>query len=1151
MKMTFLLLFAFCLQLSANSYAQHVTYSGRNVSLEQVFMAIEKQTGNVVLVSKQLLKESKPVTVAAENMPLQRFLSMVLKDQSMEYTLEKQTVFIKKKPMPMAAPVPVTPVFLPVSGVVLDSLGTPLAGATIRVKGKDVTAVCNANGQFNIQADAGDVLVISFLGHRTLEHRVAGSTPLMITLYPESTTMAGIAVTVNTGYQSIPRDRATGSFSIVTAKQLENKLRPDLIAALEGQVAGMVLKKEGTVEIRGISTFNAESAPLVIVDGYPLSGGMETLNVDNIESVTVLKDGVAASIYGARSSNGVIVVTTKQGRKGALNVSYNGSVGIIQAPDLSYLRRSSAKDYIEAEEDLFNQDPVTPGFYYDNNMAISRVTYLLLAKARGLKPAADVDAEIAQLKQNDGLGQLQDYFFRNQLTQQHNISLSGGSDKNQAAATLKYITNRGNTLHTSNNRLIADVRNDWKPARWLNVRLLTNVNYSTGKAPMRSANDFLSYYQNFYLHPYDLVVDPQTGKYADVFGINPNLAGRFAGLSGMKPVNYNPLQDLAMETTRTQNLQLRFTGGINVQLAKGLTLDAGGSWTRGNAFTRSLSGANSFRMRTAYNAGTSVSNPSKHYIPDGDMLTESRNVNQAYTLRAQMNYNRTFGAHSVIALAGTEVTRDIRDYNTYPTRFGYNDQAGTFATFNYADYNAGLYNADMVSTSLRAQSPVNIGSMEFRDNRFASWYANASYEYDQRFLVSGSIRLDQTNFFGTDPRYRYKPLWSAGGTYKLSNEDFYDVPWLTKLHVRGSFGINGNISLTTGPFLIVTPGVYSNLTGDISYSITSPPNKSLRWEKTGTTNLAVDLTLLSRLNLSVDYYQRRSDNLLAANAVDPTIGYANLVQNVGRINNNGIELALDGNVMKQGGFTWHVLGTMAYNDNKVVEYNTLYTSPSSLTMYPINREGYPLSAVFSYRGAGVDNNGNGLYFNKNGEAIKGASVVMDDVVFNGSVRPKMMYSLTNTFNYKNFELSFMVLAKTGGVLRKYTYESYSLQHADVAKRWRKPGDEKTTIYPKLAPFSEDMFYFGYSDTFVESANYLKLRDASLTYNFDHKLIRRIGMNNASLTLMGRNLLLLAANSDKRDPEAYELNASDPINAELGFTPFRPMPEVYLGLRVNF
>ncbi len=555
----------------------------------------------------------------------------------------------------------------------------------------------------------------------------------------------------------------------------------------------MQLTREGNLEIRGVSTFMvAERAPLIIVDGFPITGGLETLNIDAIESVTVLKDGVAASIYGARSSNGVIVVTTKQGKRGALNVSYNGSFGITQAPDLKYLNRTSAADYVDAELDVYSQDPNSYLNAYNGYRYLSRVNYLKVAESQGLMTTHDVEAELAKLRTNDGIVQLQDYLFRSQLTQQHNISLSGGSDKNQTVATAKFIGNRGNTLYTKDNRLIMDIRNDWKPAKFLSFRLFSNINYSTGQAPTRPMSDFLSYHSQFLIHPYDLVVDPATGQPQDIYATNPRKIERYNALPGLKDMSYNPLQDLAEEMTRQQNFQFRIGGNVNVSLLKGLSLDAGGSWTRGNAFVRSISGKNSYRMRVGYNDATSVSVPSKHYIPDGDMLNETRNINQAYTLRAQLNFNREFGAHSIIALAGTEVSRDVWDNNTMPARFGYNDQAGTFNTFNYADYIAGNYNADMLSYTTKPNA--SIGSIAFRDNRFASWYANASYEYDRRFLVSGSIRLDQTNFFGTDPRYRYKPLWSAGATYKVSNEDYFNIPWMNKLYLRGSYGINGNIS---------------------------------------------------------------------------------------------------------------------------------------------------------------------------------------------------------------------------------------------------------------------------------------------------------------------------------------------------------------------
>jgi len=1143
MKLTGILLLAFCLQLSAKSIAQSVTYSGQNIPLKQIFSVIENQTGYMVSGNMELLRVSNPVTISVQSMPIENFLSLVFKNQPLNYHLVGKDIIISRKPY-------IPPTQAALKGRIADTLGNALPGATIRVKGKNTSTISDSEGNFTIDAVPGDVLQVSFVGFFKKEVKINSLAPLAIFLVPQSVNMAAVAITVNTGYQSIPRERATGSYAIIGADQLNNKLRPDLQAALEAQAPGLALTKDGRIEIRGVSTFNAETSPLIIVDGYPITGGLESINIDNVENVTVLKDAVAASIYGSRSSNGVIVITTKKGKSGTMSVGYRGSFGLIQKPDLSYLNRSSTADYIDAEAELYSQSSFLYQAQYAGYSYLSKVNYLLVAKDLGLMPATEVDAEIESMKQNDGLGQLQKYLFRNQLSQQHNISLSGGSDKNTTAATIKYVTNRGNTLYTENDRAIFDLRNDWKPHKNVTVKLFSNINYSTSKAPLRTIPSFLEYYSATMFHPYDLVVNPETGQYQDIFATNPAKIDRYANMDGLKPMDYNPLEDLGNEITRTQNFQMRLGGSINVKLMEGLNIEGGGVWIRGNSVTKSISGKDSYRMRLAYNDGTSISNPSKHYIPDGDMVQEGRTLNQTYTIRGQLNFNRSFGKHQVMAIAGTEVTRDVWDNNTYPTRFGYDDQSGTFATFNYADYNAGIYNSDMLGTS-KPQNPVNIGQYNYRDNRFVSWYANGSYEFDYRFLVSGSIRLDQTNFFGTNPDYRYKPLWSVGGTYKLSNEAFFNVPWITKLYLRSSYGINGNISLNSGPFLIISPGSFSNYTGDIAYNISSPPNNSLRWEKTSTNNYGIDASFFNnRLNVTADYYFRKSVDLLAPDMVDPTIGYTSLTKNVGQINNKGIELSINADILRDKEVGWNVLATYASNKNEVISYNVNYLYATSF-LTSVNRENYPANAVFSYRNAGLDENGSPIYYNQKGDKVNGGAIGVDDLVYSGTLRPKNTFGLTNNLSYKSLQLSVMFVAKTGNVLRRTAFDGTNIQHKDVAKRWRQPGDEKTTIYPKLSAFSLDAFYFPFSDTFVESGDFLKLRDVTLAYNLPKKVIGKSFFKNASINFEARNLWMWTANSDHIDPEAIELIDPGSAQAELGFTPFRPMPEYYLGLRFQF
>jgi TonB-linked SusC/RagA family outer membrane protein len=1160
MRLIIILLTAAFLQVSAGGFAQKVSITEKNASLERVLIKIKKQTGYDFLYDEALLEKAKPVSIKLEKVDLIKALEICFNGQDFTYAIDGKTIILKEKTTPFLDRLVNRWIAIDVSGRIVDAEGKGIPGATVRVKGTSRSVITGATGSFYLaNVDEAAILVISYVGFQTREIK-AGRDVGSISMQIADAKLDEVNINVNTGYQSISKERATGAYSFINGKQLESKLKPDLRAAMEGLAAGMVLTKEGNIEIRGVSTFltGTDRIPLIVVDGFPISGGLETINIDNVESITVLKDGVAASIYGTRSSNGVIVVTTRQGKKGKLSVDYKVSTGMTLKPDLSYLNRANSSDYVDAEIDLYNANPTLWNTQYNNRNYISRVTYLMAAKTLGVLSAADVDKEIAQLKQNDGLGQLEDYVFREQLTQQHNLAISGGSEKSILSASVKYITNRGNMLYTKDNRMIADLKNDWKVSDKVLVKLFSNINYNTSDAPAVTSSDLLGYYINSAgvapLHPYDLVVDPSTGQPQEVFNANPLRIARYAALPGLKPLNYNPLTDIGLENTRTENLQIRMGGSVNVSLMKGLTAEAGGVWTRGNQFQRTLYDKNAYRVRFWYDNASSVSNTAKHYIPDGSIVDESRSVNQSYTLRGQVNFNRTFNKHSIIAIVGTELSKDVLDNNIYPTRFGYNDLAGTFATFNYADFNAGLYNADMLSTARPPSPVVNIGQFQFRDNRFFSWYGNTSYEYDQRFIISGSIRLDQTNFFGTNPDYRYKPLWSVGGVYKVSHEKYFNVPWISKLNLRGSYGINGNISLNSGPFLIIAPGAFSTSTGDISYSITSPPNNSLRWEKTSTMNIGSDISFLkSRINLSLDYYLRKSKDLIAPDMIDPTLGYASLSKNVGQINNSGLEVTLEGDVIRNGDFVWNALGTLSHNKNKVVKYyNANYIYTSIITSGSISREGYSSNAIFSYRSAGLDANGNTLYYNNAGQKVGGGQITVADLQYSGTLRPEYVYGLTNTFKYKSFGLAFMLIAKTGNVLRKDTFTGGNYQNKNVAQRWKNPGDENTTIYPKLSSNSSDPSYFPFADIFVEDASYIKLRDVSLTYDVNKRLLKSIGLANAKIYFQGRNLFLWTANSDKRDPEISELNAGGsggPV--EQGYTSLPLRPEFYIGLSLNF
>lgn len=1149
MRLSALLLMAGALQISAKGVAQRVTMSVKNTPLSTVFTNINRQTGYIVFYNYDALQSARPVTVDVKNATIQELLNASLMGQGLEYAIDDKTITVTKA-VARVQMLPALPAQIVITGRITDENGTPLAGVSVVVKGTAKGTQTNTNGEYTVVVkDENAVLSFTYIGFEKQELVVGKSGVISIQLKASNNKLSGVDV-VNTGYQMISRERATGSFSVIDPYRLRAKLKPDLKSALEGQATGVVLTKEGNLEIRGVSTLlgTAASAPLLVVDGYPTSAGLESLNIDNIESITVLKDAVAASIYGARSSNGVIVIATRQGRKGNLQVEYKGSTGITLKPELKSLNRASSADFVDAEIDLYNLDPNSVLTTYNNYGTLSRVNYLLLAKSQGWLDGKDADAQLETLKHNDGLGQMEKYYFRNQFTQQHNISLTGGGEKSMLNAAVKYISNQNNTVRNSDNRLIFDMKNDWRPGKRVTIRLFTNVNYATTTAPVRGWQDMLAFTNTSLIQPYDLIVDPATGDPLTMDFKNQKKSDRYAAMSGLKPLYYNPLADLGLETTTNKTLQLRLGGSINIKLLEGLSAEVGGSWSRGDLLGRTLYDKDAYRVRLWYDDNTSIANPSKHYVPDGAVVNESRNFNQSYMFRTQLNFNKVIATrHRISAIAGNEISRNTSDNNGLPTRFGYNDQAGTFSTFNYADYNAGNYNADKLGTSSPSAS---IGSYSFMDNRFVSWYANGSYEYNNRFILSGSIRLDQTNFFGTDPRYRYKPLWSAGGTYKLAEEKFFNIPLIDRLDLRASYGINGNISLNSGPFLIIAPGAYSNYTGDVSYGISSPPNNSLRWEKTKSTNIGADFSLLNRrINLTVDYYLRNSSDLLAADAIDPTKGFSSLTKNIGEVRNTGYEISIDADVLRKKNLVWNTFFNFSYNNNKVLTYNVTYQYASSITSGAIKKAGDPLDALYSYRYAGLDNNGVSQFYNAKGTKIGGGNADVSDLIYSGTLRPKYAISMTNSFRVKNFDLSFMFIAKLGNVLRRDAFSGSNILNKHVSERWREPGDEAKTIYPKLSDWNMDMFYFPYSDILIESASYMKLRDVTLTYDINPGLLKRIGFTSTRIYLQTRNLFMITANSDHRDPETSELNLSGGTGAftEQGFSSLPLRPEFYVGL----
>ncbi|MCK9628530.1 MAG: SusC/RagA family TonB-linked outer membrane protein [Bacteroidales bacterium] len=1136
----------FCM-IPSESYAQKISLNFKDVPLKTVLNKISELSDFKFVYTSNLEIDKITVSISENGKEAKDVIEDLLKRANIQYKFKGKQVVLTSvvKNDQKIQEFSGTGLLakqgsqqkITVKGVVIDaSTGQVLPGVYIKIKDKKTFQVSDFNGYYSIAADPGDVLVCSFIGMEEQSIPVNNRTLVNISMEPDMIKLNDVIVT---GYQTLSKERSTGSYSTITSESIDNKLQPSFRSMLEGMSAGVTVSTSGNIVIRGLSSISGVKTPLIVVDGYPLIGNgidLESVNPDNVENITILKDAVAASIYGARASNGVIVITTKKAQSGKFTASYKGTYGVTQKLRFSTLNRASVSDYIDAEIDLYNANPTTYSNSYNNWNKLTEVQYLLLAKDKSWMSEAEVNSKIEQLRKNDAMKEIEKYMLRPESSQQHSINITGGTEKNLFNGSLKLNKEYGNLDNNSNSRFIADVNNIWKPAKWFSFKFISNINYTKS----------ISSGENFY----GFRIDPYTDLYTDsgeAIFYNPTAQRRipeYDKYSLMKSMLYHPSEELNLQYSTNQNLQIRLGGDVTLKISDELSLSGGGSWIKGMDDTKTVKLGDSYLMRSAYNDGASRTNSVKRYIPDGGKLDGSKGSLETWVIRGQINFNKTLdnNKHRITAMLGSEISKDTYETMSLPTYLGYNPTSASINTgFDPYEYNKNTNN--IKGDMLFQKAPANLGSVSYggtigiRDNRFVGWYANGSYELMDKYILSGSVRLDLTNFFGTDPKYRYKPTWSIGGTYKISDEEFFKPlkHIVNRLHLRGSYGVNGNISLNDYPYLVLSVGSYNMNTNGISYGISNFPNNQLRWERTNILNLGADISLLKdRVRLNAEYYSKNSTDLISSDIIDYTRGTYSLYQNVGSVLNRGFELSVSGDVIKSKTFNWSSEFILSKNKSKLLTYNGNLTNILNYTTTSGSLvKNYPMYGIWGIRYAGLDGSGTPLYYNSAGEKISSGNLKPTDAKYIGSSTPTCELALKNDLSYRNFNLSIMFIAKLGGHFRTDLFNGSSIDNRHVGERWKNPGDENYTIYPKLVSGSVEQYYLPYADTFVSSSNLLKLRDITLSYDIPSNITKKAGLSGVKLYTQGRNLFYITAKGVDVDPEG--------INAR---------PQVFFGISVN-
>lgn len=1156
MKLTAIILLVACLQVSATGKAQSVTLSVKGASLEEVFQSIRKQTGYLFWYDSDLLKDAKKVSIELKNATLEQALQVCFKDQPFSYTIVNKTIVVKPKSPERIGEISQSPP-VDVKGRIVNENGEPVAGATVAVKGSNKATSTNDNGEFFLSGiDEHATLVISGTNIETAEWKLDGRTQIALTVKTKVDKMEDVTVSVSTGFQVLPKERATGSFEHINNEMLNRRVSTNIIDRLEGIASGVLFpnknipvgSNEASISIRGRSTIFANAQPLIVVDNFPYDGDVNNINPNDIESITILKDAAAASIWGARSGNGVIVITTKKGRLNQpLKVALNANVTIGQKPDLYYDPNFlDASDFIDVETSLFDK-----GFYNAslNNTSsrpvISPVVEILAKERAGALSADEANKQINALRDLDIRNDIEKYFYRKYLGQQYAVSLSGGSEKASYLFSAGYDRNESNLVRNQFDRYTLNSYGLMTPLKNMELTLTTTYTFSDQDNNNPGYKGIFPGSGKSAFYPYAKLID----NAGNILALPRDYRYSYtdtAGAGNLLTWEYRPVDELYLADNETKQYSLRFAPGIRYTLMPGVTAEVKYQYEKSISDQHNYQSQETYYTRNLINLYTQVSGSIyTRPVPTGGILDQGRTELTSKNIRGQISLDRTFfKKHNISAIAGIE-SREVILQDNSARLYGYNNSSLSFVP------------VDLVSNfpqyqGLKFQAKIPSGTSVYKTtDEFISYFANAAYTYQGRYTLSASGRIDQSNLFGVEANNKGVPLWSIGGAWTISSEKFYHARWLSYLKLRMTYGYNGNLDKTATAILTAAYASATNTAGLTTASISTPPNAQLRWEKTAMLNLGLDFAAFNRrLSGSVEYYRKRGTDLIGNGPLAPSSGFTTFKGNVANMEGTGFDLDLS-SINIDGKFNWQTNLLFSVNTDKVTDYQVSFINITAVqsgdgnSSYLVPLAGRPVYSIYSFKWAGLDaTNGDpqGFYeghVSRDYYKIE-ANPDNGELVYNGPARPTVFGSIRNTLRFKNISLSANLIYKLGYYFRRSSvnynnlFNSWSA-HRDYQLRWQKPGDELITDVPSLVypnTVYRDYFYT-YSEALVEKGDHIRLQDIQLSYEFDKDLCRKLSIDRLQIYVYLNNIgILWKANDAGIDPD-YMVGLPNPRMISFG------------------
>lgn len=1037
------------------------------------------------------------------------------------------------------------------------TFNAPIENATINLKVDGRSSITDMEGKFDIELNMPDTLIVSHIGYLTKSFPVSDVTKGQVTIRLEYARDNLEEVIVNTGYQQLPKERATGSFEVIDNELFNRNTSENVLERLDGRVPGLIINKgfhtssqEPDISIRGISSIESSTQPLIILNSFPYKGSINNINPNDIETITILKDAAAASIWGTKAGNGVIVITTKSGNynKEAV-VSINSNLSIKEKPDLFYIPQFSSSDFIDIEMYLFDKGFYDGALINTNRWpVVSPVVEILERRRKGLVSSDVANDEINSFRKYNYLKDMDQYLYRKSIKQQYAASLTGGSSHYNYLFSAGFDKVLNNEIGNENNRLTLRLTNTLMPLSKLELKF--GATYTQNNVISNSEiNNISPAVGKNSLFPYARLVDVG-GAYLSTPKDYRNSLIDTIGAGNLLDWHYYPLKELDLNDNENKTNDIILNFAAKYYVFNTLKAVIKFQYERANSNTRIFRDKTSYYVRNLINLYTPTGGKPEENsaVPYGDILDVVYNDLKAYDIRGQLSYDNMWnGIHALNLIGGVEASESRNALSSNRT-YGYDDDVETFRNVDFVGYHPTY---DLI----RGNSSVIPNNKQFETltNRSISVFFNGSYTFKDRYTLSSSVRRDASNVFGVSTNNKWKPLWSIGASWEISKEKFFNSSLFSYLKLRITHGFSGNVNNSQSARLTLY-NIGTNYFNLPTSTINNPPNPALRWEQVEMNNIGLDYSTKSnRLSGKIEAYIKKSTDLISGAPADLTTGYQSLTRNTAALEGKGIDFSLN-SLNLNGKFKWKSNLNFSYNVNTVSKY---LLKPPSLSAYVGNGsninpiQGELAYSLFSYKWAGLDPENGDPRSYLNGKISKdyskiANSVTLNDLAMSGSVRPLIFGNLSNTFHFINMTFSFNVIYSMLYYYRRPNTMNYGslyngwvgTAYSDYLIRWQKPGDEVRTNVPSMIYPSNslrDQFY-QYSETTVEPGDNIRLQNIRVGYDListDTKKYHSKPFKQLTFYINATNLGILWKKSNfKLDPD-YEI--PPPVQFTFGMT----------------